>query len=188
MEKVIAIAFAKNGSNDAFKRLNLLESVQKATFGRKSLMDFCFVSLEKKYGNVWVSPEGQEFHHYSDGGVVYFVPYAPMPIGDSGRLMESAVLLNDFVKYLQLLVAAMTNGRWMRGNKYYQNWASNITSQYKLIGEHLKKEYNVDIGGTEEKDESPKVIIVRDAEDATDKTPQMAADLAKVSPVLLVAD
>ncbi len=163
MTKAIGIAFARTGSRDPFKRLQLIESIHKATFGRKSLMDFCFVSLEHKENNLWISTEGNEFRQYSDGGKVYFIPTPAMKIEGSDRKIESVVLLNDFVKYLELLIAGVRYSGLYRRSGYFQNWISFVEEQRKMIADHLKAQYGVSILSDDEKNnEGMRSIIVRD--------------------------
>lgn len=163
MTKAIGIAFARTGSRDPFKRLQLIESIHKATFGRKSLMDFCFVSLEHKENNLWISTEGNEFRQYSDGGKVYFIPTPAMKIDGSDRKIESVVLLNDFVKYLELLIAGVRYSNIYGRSGYFQNWIGFIEEQRKMIADHLKEQYGISILQDNQKnDEGMRSVIVRD--------------------------
>lgn len=188
MEKILCIGFSRNGSTNNFTRLNLIESMQLATFGRKSPMDFCFTYLSKSPDGFYYNDDGQQFEHHSSEGSHYFV--STKHLRDKGSDCQEVVSVNilaDFLKYVDKLRVTLRSFGRFRGRTA---WLSNLDKNFSLIAGHLKTKYQIDVEVDVENDrskvtivrEEPKPLIVDESTPSTaDALSHTVEDLANVS-------
>lgn len=159
MSKILCIGFSPTGTTKPFDRLNLFPNVQKATFARKAVMDFCFVELVLAQNEVYKDSENVLYSLRKTDNAPFFQRDLNVKKETDGRMILSVNALSDFLPYIEKLNGTLKSfGR----SSWARNWSSNLEKNAQVIQEHVYSQYGLDFRPRDEAvEEESKVIIVR---------------------------
>lgn len=159
MEKILCIGFSQTGTTKPFTRLNLMGDFQKATFGRKHVMDFCFVELTPVQEGVFKDQDNILYSLCKTDNAPFFQRDLNVKKESDGRLVLSVIRLNDFLPYVEKLTVTLRDyGR----SHWAKNWKANLEKNLDVICDHVFNQYGLSLRPeTEPKEDETKVVIVR---------------------------